>query len=131
MVPFEREIAVRFSLAPATLCNKLRFPVRACSSGKRRSPGIQSGLGANDHCAAKGVEAVHRIRVEQIDTLDRRARKKIELDGVAERLVETAAIEVDRNPLWLPLKRRGRETAVDQVRLERIALRIVNGNGWN
>ena len=66
--------------------------------------------------------------MEKIEPLDRRLRKQVELHGVAERLIEARTIEIDCQPLGLSLERGGGEPAIDDVRLERVALRFLQRN---
>ena len=51
--------------------------------------------------------------------------QQIELHGIAERLVEAATVKIGRKTLRLPLQRREREAAIDEIRLIGIVLSVL------
>ena len=51
------------------------------------------------HRAAERVQAEHRVRAFQIDLVDRQIGDQVQIDGVAERLIEADAVDVDGETL--------------------------------
>ena len=74
--------------------------------------------------AAERVQSEHRIVGLEVGAVDRVARDEVEVDRVAERLVEADAVHVDGEPLRLARHRRGDEAAIADVGLETVALLI-------
>ncbi|GJE46777.1 hypothetical protein AEGHOMDF_5985 [Methylobacterium soli] len=74
--------------------------------------------------AAERVEAEDRIARHDVDAVDRDLRDQIQVDGVAEGLVDAHAVLVDRQTLRHAGHRRGLEAAIVDVDAVVVALRI-------
>ena len=106
----------------SVLGNGLRAPERA--AGKRAA---EAGVG-EAVLELQGEGAAHRVQTvggvdsgAQLRLLDRELRQQVELDRVAERLVDADAVLEDGDPLRQPEERRGGEAAEAQRRLEAVA----------
>src|SRR5260370_191890 len=71
--------------------------------------------------AAKSIEAEDGIGALEIYLVDRDVRDEVPVDGIAERLIEPHAVDVDGQSLRRTLQWRRCEATVKQSRLERIA----------
>ena len=74
--------------------------------------------------AAECVQSEHRVVGLEVGAVDRIGRDEVEVDRVAERLVETDAVHVDGEALRLARHRRGDEAAIADVGLETVALLV-------
>ncbi len=106
----------------------LRPPEAA--AGKLQDPArvAESALELHRQGAGQGVQPEGRVGGGQFDPLDRHVRDQVPVHRVAERLVEPGPVDIDRQPLRRAHQRRGLEAAVDQVRLERVSLGVVQGH---
>ena len=78
--------------------------------------------------AAERVQPEGRIGTLDGDAIDGDVRDEIPVDRVAEGLVEARPVQIDREPLRIAAQRRGLIAAIEHVRLERIVLRVVEGD---
>ena len=82
---------------------------------------VEAVLEVHDHGAAQRVQAVGRLRARaELHLIDGELRNQIELDGVAERLVDPDAVLVDGHALRQPQQRRGGEAPEPQGRLKQV-----------
>ena len=79
----------------------------------------------HQHRAAQGVEAINRAGIQYAQLADRRFGQQVEGDDIAERLIEPRPVQIDRDSLRLPLQGGRGKTAIDQIGLPGVALRIL------
>ena len=112
---------------PAELEDSCRASIGAAVRGHGRRRIGEAVLQPDADGAAERIEAEQRIGRLQVDGLDRRRRNQVPVDGIAERVVEARAIDVDRKALRRPRDRGRGEAAEQDVRLEDVALGVVDG----
>ena len=102
---------------------------RAVQQGRVRARIREPGLGLQRERPAQRVETEDRVRSgDHVDRSDRVHRDEIPVDRVAERLVQADAVEVHRQALRRAEQRGREEAAVLDIRLQRIALHVVDVN---
>src|SRR5438067_9943455 len=78
--------------------------------------------------AAQRVQPENWIRAFNIHARDSNFGDQIPVNTVPKRMIETNATGINRQPLCIASERRRLETAIEQVRLEWIVLRIREGD---
>ncbi len=96
--------------------------------------GVESLIGEavlHRHCrgAAQSIQPEHRCRAQYVDPVDGDIRNEVPIDRVAESLVDTHAVLVDRHALRRTEHRRRLEATKQQVGLEGVRERIVEIDG--
>ena len=114
--------AVEVAGGATRLEGSARAPERAARRAQRDARVGASALCVHRQRASERVEAERRRAGDELHAGDRRGRQKVPVHHVAERLVQPHAVEEDRHALRRPEERRGRESAVADVRLERVPL---------
>ena len=72
-------------------------------------------------CAAQGVETKDRVGADEVHAVDREVGDQIPIDSVAERLIESDPVHIDREALRVALQWGGEKTVVEEIGLKRIA----------
>ncbi len=108
----------------------LGLPLTVRTSGKHDlAAGIgEAGLQSHRQRSTQGVQAEYRVGALERDRRDRLIGDQVPVDRVAEWLVEPRPIQIDRQALGVAGQRRGLETPIVQIGLERIVLRVAEGN---
>ncbi len=125
MTVLEGGEGVEGSLREAARDATLGIAEAAAGSARFDAGAGEAGLCFKQDGAAQRVEAVDRAGVEDRETRNRRLRDQVELDGVAEGLVEARAVEIDGEALRLALERGSDEAAIDEIGLPGIVLRVL------
>ena len=87
-----------------------------------------AGLEPHIQRSAQGVETEHRIGAFDSNRAHRSVRDQVPVYGVAESHIEAHAVHVHCEALGVAHQGRGVETAVRDVRLERVGLGVVELN---
>ena len=81
--------------------------------------------------AAQGIQPEHRVRSLQVQFVDRDVRQQVPIHRIGERLIETHAVHVNRQPLGVAVQRGRRKPAINEIRLKLVPLRIAQRHPGN
>ena len=104
-------------------------PAEAAARDLRRGTVMgEAVLHLHGQRAAERVESEHGVGAFERHPLHRRIRDQVPIDRVAEGLVESDPVDIDRQPLSVARQGRRLEAAIHHVGLERVILGLVERN---